>query len=184
MGVAGSFGKYGLPLCCPSSLLFAGGGVNMNRELMPLAIDRWARSSQVPLAQGRLTGKVRFTTSPRQKTIDGALNVKRQANPGDSETLYRTVDVIDRNCGETGKTLLQIALNLAAPAPDRVVSHLWCAATELCFAVENLGAVGWNLTVEQLAKLDSANAVTPIYPYWHRRRLQGQSRSRCKLPDL
>jgi len=34
---------------------------------------------------------------------------------------------------------------------------------------QNLGAVGWNLTKEQVAKLDAASATQPIYPYWHQR---------------
>jgi len=34
---------------------------------------------------------------------------------------------------------------------------------------QNLGAAGWNLTAEQVAKLDHASDVTPIYPYWHQR---------------
>jgi aryl-alcohol dehydrogenase-like predicted oxidoreductase len=34
---------------------------------------------------------------------------------------------------------------------------------------QNLGAVGWNLTTAQVAKLDAASATTPIYPYWHQR---------------
>jgi aryl-alcohol dehydrogenase-like predicted oxidoreductase len=32
---------------------------------------------------------------------------------------------------------------------------------------QNLGAVGWSLTAEQVAKLDAASAFTPAYPYWH-----------------
>jgi aryl-alcohol dehydrogenase-like predicted oxidoreductase len=32
---------------------------------------------------------------------------------------------------------------------------------------QNLGAVGWNLTPEQVAKLDAASARPLIYPYWH-----------------
>jgi aryl-alcohol dehydrogenase-like predicted oxidoreductase len=32
---------------------------------------------------------------------------------------------------------------------------------------DNLGAVGWNLTPDQVQKLDTANAVPLIYPYWH-----------------
>jgi hypothetical protein len=32
---------------------------------------------------------------------------------------------------------------------------------------QNLGAVGWNLTKEQVARLDKASAVTLTYPYWH-----------------
>jgi aryl-alcohol dehydrogenase-like predicted oxidoreductase len=37
---------------------------------------------------------------------------------------------------------------------------------------ENLGAVGWNLTPDQVAKLDAASAVTPAYPYWHSRQFE------------
>jgi hypothetical protein len=29
--------------------------------------------------------------------------------------------------------------------------------------------VGWDLTAEQVAKLDAASNVTPVYPYWHQR---------------
>ena len=32
---------------------------------------------------------------------------------------------------------------------------------------QNLEAVGWNLTPEQVKRLDNASQVTPIYPYWH-----------------
>ena len=32
---------------------------------------------------------------------------------------------------------------------------------------QNLGAVGWSLTAEQIALLDKASHETPIYPYWH-----------------
>ena len=31
----------------------------------------------------------------------------------------------------------------------------------------NLGAVGWKLTPDQIAKLDAASARPLPYPYWH-----------------
>jgi aryl-alcohol dehydrogenase-like predicted oxidoreductase len=34
---------------------------------------------------------------------------------------------------------------------------------------QNIGAVGWKLTVEQISALDEASRRTPIYPYWHQR---------------
>ena len=34
---------------------------------------------------------------------------------------------------------------------------------------QNLGAVGWKLTPEQIAKLDAASATKLAYPYWHQR---------------
>jgi hypothetical protein len=35
--------------------------------------------------------------------------------------------------------------------------------------LQNLGAVGWNLTAEQVARLDKASHEEPIYPYWHQK---------------
>ena len=32
---------------------------------------------------------------------------------------------------------------------------------------ENLGAVGWALTKDQIAALDAASAAPLAYPYWH-----------------
>ena len=34
---------------------------------------------------------------------------------------------------------------------------------------QNLGAVGWELTPEQVARLDAASEATPAYPTWHQR---------------
>jgi hypothetical protein len=33
----------------------------------------------------------------------------------------------------------------------------------------NLGAVGWNMTPEQVKQLDEAGGFAPPYPYWHQR---------------
>jgi diketogulonate reductase-like aldo/keto reductase len=35
--------------------------------------------------------------------------------------------------------------------------------------IHNLGAVGWNLTLDQIKKLDAASDIVPAYPYWHQR---------------
>ena len=34
---------------------------------------------------------------------------------------------------------------------------------------QNLGAVGWTLTPEQVARLDAASERPRAYPYWHQR---------------
>jgi aryl-alcohol dehydrogenase-like predicted oxidoreductase len=39
---------------------------------------------------------------------------------------------------------------------------------------QNLGATGWNLAPEQVAKLDSASAVPVPYPYWHQQQAAGE----------
>jgi len=32
---------------------------------------------------------------------------------------------------------------------------------------QNLGALGWSLSAEQIARLDEASAAPLAYPYWH-----------------
>lgn len=34
---------------------------------------------------------------------------------------------------------------------------------------QNLAAVGWNLTAEQVGRFNAASETTPIYPYWNQR---------------
>ena len=43
------------------------------------------------------------------------------------------------------------------------------AAFGLRYLMANLGAVGWNLSKEQVARLDAASEVPLVYPYWHQR---------------
>jgi diketogulonate reductase-like aldo/keto reductase len=59
----------------------------------------------------------------------------------------------------------QIALNWLLQRPT--VANVIVGARNEEQLRQNLGAVGWNLTADQVAKLDAASAVTPIYPYWH-----------------
>ena len=87
--------------------------------------------------------------------------------PVDEERLYRVVDALDAIAAETGKTVPQIALNWLLQRPT--VSTIVIGARNEEQLKQNLGAVGWNLTPEQVAKLDEASAVTPAYPYWHQR---------------
>ena len=135
-------------------------------ELMPLGLDQkvgalvWS-----PLGWGRLTGKIRHgqplpEVSRLHKTADAGPKVP-------DEYLYTVVDALDAAAAETGKTVPQVALNWLLQRPT-VSSVIIGARTEEQLR-QNLGAVGWNLTAEQVAVLDKASAVTPVYPYWHQR---------------
>ncbi len=135
-------------------------------ELMPLGVDQkvgalvWS-----PLGWGRLTGKIRRghplpETSRLHKTADAG-------PPIADEYLYNVVDALDAVASETGKTVPQVALNWLLQRPT-VSSIIIGARNEQQFR-DNLGAVGWNLTTEQIARLDKASEVKPVYPYWHQR---------------
>jgi aryl-alcohol dehydrogenase-like predicted oxidoreductase len=83
------------------------------------------------------------------------------------EHLYKVVDALDAVAAETGKTVPQVALNWLLQRPT--VSSLIIGARNEEQLRQNLAAVGWNLTAEQIAALDKASAVPPVYPYWHQR---------------
>lgn len=83
----------------------------------------------------------------------------------DNEYLYNVVDVLDEVAKETGKTVTQVALNWLLQRPT--VCNIVIGARNEEQLRQNLGAVGWNLTPEQVARLDKVSRHTPIYPYWH-----------------
>jgi len=131
--------------------------------LMPIGQDQgigalvWS-----PLGWGRLTGKIR-----RGKTLPESSRLHATesfAPPVDQERLYRVVDALDDAAEETGKTIPQIALNWLLQRPT--VATILIGARNEDQLRENLGAIGWNLTRDQVARLDASSAVTPPYPYY------------------
>jgi aryl-alcohol dehydrogenase-like predicted oxidoreductase len=68
---------------------------------------------------------------------------------------------------DTGKTVPQVALNWLLQRPT--VSSVIMGARNEEQLRQNLASEGWNLSAAQVAQLDQASDVTPIYPYWHQR---------------
>ena len=93
---------------------------------------------------------------------------------GDDEHLFRVVDALDAMAEETGRTVPQIALNRLLQRPS--VATVVVGARNEEQLRQNLGAVGWSLTPEQMARLDKASAVTPAYPHWPYYRQAGFAR--------
>jgi aryl-alcohol dehydrogenase-like predicted oxidoreductase len=90
--------------------------------------------------------------------------------PVADEYVHRVVDAIDQVSRETGKSVPQIALNWLLQRPS--VATLIIGARNEEQLKQNLGALGWKLSTEQIAKLDAASATTLPYPYWHQRGFQ------------
>ena len=87
--------------------------------------------------------------------------------PIDDDLVYRVVDAIDVIAKQTGKSVPQIALNWLLRRPS--VATLITGARNEEQLRDNLGAVGWALTSDQMDALDKASTATPVYPYWHQR---------------
>ncbi len=118
-----------------------------------------------PLGWGRLTGKIRRGQPPPK--VSRLPATSESGPPVPDELLYNVVDAIDAIATETGKTVPQIALNWLLQRPT-VASVIIGARNEQQLR-DNLGAAGWSLTSEQIAKLDAASVKTLAYPYWHQR---------------
>jgi aryl-alcohol dehydrogenase-like predicted oxidoreductase len=134
-------------------------------ELLPLALEEkvstivWS-----PLAGGALSGKITRRNPPAAGTRSAAMDFVVSAK---SEALFDTVDVLHEIAGETGKTVPQVALNWVLNRPS--VASLVIGARNEEQLVQNFGAVGWNLSPEQVIRLNAVSATKPIYPYWHQR---------------
>jgi aryl-alcohol dehydrogenase-like predicted oxidoreductase len=147
-------------------------------ELMPLALDqRVGTLVWGPLSQGRLSGKFR-----RNQPIPAGSRIDQGAGEGPAipdEWLYSVVDVLDAISAETGKTVAQVALNWLLQRPT--VSTVIIGARHEAQLRENLGAAGWALTAEQVARLDAVSETDTIYPFWHQRGFTERNPTATKL---
>lgn len=136
-------------------------------ELMPLAADQkvgaviWS-----PLSAGRLSGKYNRNNPKPQ---DGRVAKGGGEGPEyPQEQFFALIDVLEQIAEETGKSVAQVSLNWLLQKPT--VASIIIGARNEEQLKQNLEAVGWNLSPEQVQKLDKASERPATYPYWHQRK--------------
>ncbi|HEX3008473.1 MAG TPA: aldo/keto reductase [Bacteroidales bacterium] len=137
-------------------------------ELMPLAKDQnigaiiWS-----PLSAGRLGGRFGRNKPypPETRLAKGGSPVPDKVVSND--ILYNVLDVLGEIEEETGKTVAQISINWLLQRPT--VANVIIGARNEEQLKENLGSIGWNLSTDQIKRLDAASNTPTIYPYWHQR---------------
>ncbi len=163
--------RYGLPRYVANQTYYSLIGRDYEWELMPLGIDQgigavvWS-----PLGWGRLTGKIRRGQAPPPESRRNVKASNDIGPPVDDEYFYKVVDALDEVAKETGKTVPQVAINWLLQRPT--VSTIVIGARNEQQLKDNLGSIGWNLTAEQVKKLDNASALIMPYPYWHQRQFR------------
>ncbi len=165
--------KYGWPRYVANQVYYSLLGRDYEWDLMPLGMDQgvgalvWS-----PLGWGRLTGKIRRGVPiPKDSRLHETASF---GPPVDEEHLYRVVDALEDVARQVDKTVPQVALNWLTGRPT--VSSIIMGARNEEQLRQNLGAVGWQLTSDQIAFLDDASIVTPPYPHFPYHRQEGFAR--------
>lgn len=165
--------QQGLPRIVAHQVYYSLIGRAYEAELMPLADDQgvgalvWS-----PLGWGRLTGKIgRDRPIPEGSRLHAT---EQFAPPVEEEHFYQVIDALENIAQETGKTVPQIAINWLLQRPT--VSSVIIGARNEEQLRQNLGAVGWKLTAEQMALLDDASDLLPPYPHTPYRQQEGFAR--------
>ncbi len=143
-------------------------------ELVPLALDQGVGSLiWSPLAGGFLTGKFRRGQAAPQDT--------RRVQRGDPGTIdedkgYDIVDVLEEIAQAHDASIAQAALNWLLRKPG--VTSVLVGARREEQLVDNLKAASWQMSADEIQRLDEVSATPPIYPYWHQRR------NNTRIPQL
>ena len=156
--------KYGLNRHVAHQAYYSLVGRDYEWELMPLGLDQGVGAMVwSPLGWGRLGGKYR-----RSQPIDASARAGKDgefAPQVSDEVFYNVMDALDAIALETGKTVAQIALNWVLGRPT--VSSVIIGVRNEAQLRDNLGALGWSLSSDEIARLDTASRVRKPYPYWH-----------------
>jgi aryl-alcohol dehydrogenase-like predicted oxidoreductase len=173
MKAQASADRHGWPRLVAHQVYYSLIGRAYEADLMPLGADQgvgalvWS-----PLGWGRLTGKIGRGSPGAGGQPPARYRAVRPA--GRDRTLYRVIDALEAIAAETGKSVPQVAINWLLRRPT--VSSVIIGARNEEQLRQNLGAVGWALTVEQVAMLDAASDVLPPYPHTPYRQQEGFAR--------
>jgi aryl-alcohol dehydrogenase-like predicted oxidoreductase len=165
--------RHGWPRHVAHQVYYSLLGRDYEWELMPLGRDQgvgalvWS-----PLGWGRLTGKIR---RGQPLPVGSRLHATaRFGPPVDEQRLYAVIDVLDAIAAEAGRSVPQVAIAWLLSRPT--VSSVIIGARDERQLRDNLGAVGWSLSADQIKRLDAVSAVMPPYPYYPYRMQEGFAR--------
>lgn len=139
---------------------------DIETDLVPSALDAGVgHTVWSPLSGGLLSGKFRRD----EQSPD---NTRRSRGFGDTvpandDAIFDIVDVATDIATDRGCSVAQVALNWVVSRPS--VSSVIVGARTKEQLLDNLGAVSWELTAEEVARLDAVSEPKLAYPHWHNR---------------
>ena len=135
---------------------------DVEHEIMPLALDQGVGlMAWSPLHAGLLTGKFRRDARPSVSR----LNELEAPGTIDYERVYRIVDVLVDIGHTRGVSPAQVSLNWALNKPS--VDTVILGARDEKQLLDNLAAATWQMSDEEMTRLDEVSALPEPYPMWH-----------------
>jgi aryl-alcohol dehydrogenase-like predicted oxidoreductase len=136
---------------------------DLEYELIPLSLDQklgilpWS-----PLGGGFLTGKYR-RNNPRPK---GARRSEQEGQflQFDEEKGYDIVDELEKIANNHNATITQAALNYLLRKPG--ISSVIIGARNKAQLTDNLKTAEWEMTPDEVRRLDEVSKPARVYPYW------------------
>ena len=107
-----------------------------------------------PLASGFLTGKYQRGAQPAKDTRFGAL--KRLADQVLNDKNWETLERLQSFASKREHSLIELAVGWLAARPE--VSSVICGATRPEQVTDNVKAIGWKLSAEEVAEADKLTA--------------------------
>jgi aryl-alcohol dehydrogenase-like predicted oxidoreductase len=136
---------------------------DLELELVPLSLDQklgilpWS-----PLGAGFLTGKYR-RGKPRPQGARRS-DAEHQFLQFDEDKGFDIVDELEKIAGSHGATIAQAALNYLLRKPG--VTSVIIGATTAAQLADTLKTTAWEMTAEEVARLDALSRPPRVYPYW------------------
>ncbi len=138
----------------------------IENEIVPLCLDQglgimvWS-----PLSGGYLSGKFRKGVPFPKGTRVGDNEKSNFIPPVDEGKAFNIIEKMENTASRHGCSIAQVAINylLAKPA----VSSLVLGIRKKEQLYDNIKALDWKLSDDELTELDKFSQIQLIYPYWH-----------------
>jgi aryl-alcohol dehydrogenase-like predicted oxidoreductase len=139
---------------------------NIEREILPvcreegLGVIPWS-----PLGGGFLSGKYRRGERPTQgsRIAEAVESMEEHWDRRATERNWNALNAVGEISEETGKSYAQVSLNWLLL--QEVVTAPIIGARNMGQLEDNLGATGWELSEEQVARLSGVSDLEDVYPY-------------------
>jgi aryl-alcohol dehydrogenase-like predicted oxidoreductase len=138
----------------------------IENEIIPLCLDQgvgimvWS-----PLSGGYLSGKFRKGMPFPKGTRVGDNEISNFIPPVDDKKAFEIIDVMEGIAAKNECSAAQVAINYLLTKP--AVSALVLGIRKKEQLRDNIKALNWKLSEDDIAALDKISQAPLIYPYWH-----------------